>query len=91
VFVHDSDMALVRAGEEWSRTTYRAYSDMLKVESSLSYWVANWSWGEMGADIAASGADMLTDVEGLEGWTRYGWFVWIGMEDGWMGGVRSCG
>jgi hypothetical protein len=40
---------------------------MFRVESSLSYWLANWSWGEMGADMAESGADILMDVERLDG------------------------
>lgn len=30
---------------------------MLEEESSLSYWLANWSWGEIGADMADDGAE----------------------------------
>jgi hypothetical protein len=40
---------------------------MFEDGSSLSYWLANWSWGEMGADMADSGADVLVVVKRLEG------------------------
>jgi len=52
-----------KARFELGRVTYRAYSDMLEEESSLSYWLANWSWGERGADMADSGENMFVNVK----------------------------